>query len=63
MKADMNPDALEHFRSGARVAAGSTQTHRGEVEISYWANPFHYSKIKTGKCYQNINTYATDLKK
>ena len=30
MKADMNPDdALEHFRSGARVAAGSTQTHRG----------------------------------
>ena len=33
-------DALENFRKGARVAAGSTQTHRGEVEISYWANPF-----------------------
>jgi len=41
MKADMKPDdALEHFRKGARVAAGSTQTHRGDVEISYWANPF-----------------------
>ena len=41
MKANMNPtEALEHFRKGARVAAGSTQTHRGDVEISYWANPF-----------------------
>ncbi len=41
MKANMRPDdALEHFRKGARVAAGSTQTHRGDVEISYWANPF-----------------------
>ncbi len=41
MKANMKPDdALEHFRRGARVAAGSTQTHRGDVEISYWANPF-----------------------
>jgi hypothetical protein len=41
MKADMKPDdALDHFRKGARVAAGSTQTHRGDVEISYWANPF-----------------------
>ena len=37
----MNVDeALEHFRKGARVAAGSTQTHRGKIEISYWANPF-----------------------
>ena len=33
-------EALEHFRKGARVAAGSTQTHRGKIEISYWANPF-----------------------
>jgi hypothetical protein len=39
-------DALEHFRKGARVAAGSTQTHRGEVEISYWANPFPLLKDK-----------------
>ena len=46
----MNPDdALEHFRSGARVAAGSTQTHRGEVEISYWANPFPLLKDKEWK--------------
>ena len=50
MKADMKPDdALEHFRSGARVAAGSTQTHRGEVEISYWANPFPLLKDKEWK--------------
>ena len=47
MKANMKPDdALEHFRKGARVAAGSTQTHRGDVEISYWANPFPLLKDK-----------------
>ena len=41
MNVNMQVDeALEHFRKGARVAAGSTQTHRGKVEISYWANPF-----------------------
>lgn len=34
------PEALEHFRKGERVAAGSTQTHRGKKESSYWANPF-----------------------
>ena len=33
-------EALEHFRLGERVAAGSTQTHRGAKESSYWANPF-----------------------
>jgi hypothetical protein len=33
-------EAIEHFRKGERVAAGSTQTHRGKKEISYWANPF-----------------------
>ncbi len=33
-------EAVEHFRMGQRVAAGSTQTHRGSKEISYWANPF-----------------------
>ncbi len=47
MNVNMNvDDALEHFRKGARVAAGSTQTHRGEVEISYWANPFPLLKDK-----------------
>ncbi|HKJ87394.1 MAG TPA: hypothetical protein VKA48_02585, partial [Gammaproteobacteria bacterium] len=32
--------AMEHFRKGERVAAGSTKTHRGSKEASYWANPF-----------------------
>ena len=49
MKTDITPDeALESFRSGARVAAGSTQTHRGDVEISYWANPFPLLKDNDG---------------
>lgn len=39
--ADMSEDeAVEHFRLGERVAAGSTETHRGSKERSYWANPF-----------------------
>jgi len=42
-------EALDHFRKGARVAAGSTQTHRGKVEISYWANPFPLLKDKDWK--------------
>ena len=47
MSVDMTvDDALDHFRKGARVAAGSTQTHRGKVEISYWANPFPLLKDK-----------------
>ena len=47
MDVDMSvDDALDHFRKGARVAAGSTQTHRGKVEISYWANPFPLLKDK-----------------
>ncbi len=33
-------DAMEQFRLGERVAAGSTHTHRGSKESSYWANPF-----------------------
>lgn len=38
---DMSIDeAIKHFRLGERVAAGSTETHRGEKESSYWANPF-----------------------
>ena len=37
---------LNILGGGARVAAGSTQTHRGEVEISYWANPFPLLKDK-----------------
>ena len=50
MKTDLTADeVLEHFRSGARVAAGSTQTHRGDVEISYWANPFPLLKDKEWK--------------
>jgi len=32
--------AIEHLRLGERVAAGSTHTHRGSKESSYWANPF-----------------------
>ena len=47
MKTDLSVDeALNHFRKGARVAAGSTQTHRGKIEISYWANPFPLLKDK-----------------
>ena len=40
--------ALEHFRLGERVAAGSTQTHRGSKESSYWANPFPLLKDNDG---------------
>ncbi|MBT7307989.1 MAG: hypothetical protein HN842_07215 [Gammaproteobacteria bacterium] len=41
INADMQVDeAIEHFRLGERVAAGSTHTHRGAKESSYWANPF-----------------------
>jgi hypothetical protein len=47
--ADMQiDDALEHFRLGERVAAGSTQTHRGAKESSYWANPFPLLKEMDG---------------
>jgi hypothetical protein len=54
MNTDMTVDeALNHFRSGARVAAGSTQTHRGDVEISYWANPFPLLKEKDGAIITN----------
>ena len=41
--------ALEHFRRGERVAAGSTQTHRGAKESSYWANPFPLLVDSQGK--------------
>ncbi|GEM_PF-135768 len=47
---DMTVDeAIEHFRKGERVAAGSTQTHRGDKESSYWANPFPALKDNQGK--------------
>jgi len=47
--ADMHiEDALQHFRLGERVAAGSTQTHRGSKESSYWANPFPLLKDNNG---------------
>ncbi len=50
MNVQMDVDeALEHFRKGARVAAGSTQTHRGKIEISYWANPFPLLKDENWK--------------
>ncbi|MCW8919247.1 MAG: hypothetical protein OQL08_10580 [Gammaproteobacteria bacterium] len=38
---DLNVDqAVAAFRLGERVAAGSTHTHRGAKEASFWANPF-----------------------
>ena len=40
--------AIEHFRLGERVAAGSTSTHRGAKESSYWANPFPLLKDNDG---------------
>ncbi len=47
---DMNLDeAIEHFRLGERVAAGSTHTHRGTKESSYWANPFPLLRDGTGQ--------------
>jgi hypothetical protein len=49
IKSDMHiEDALEHFRLGERVAAGSTQTSRGSKESSYWANPFPLLKDNKG---------------
>ena len=49
IQADMHiEEALEHFRRGERVAAGSTQTHRGAKESSYWANPFPLLKDSDG---------------
>jgi len=54
MNTNMTVDeALGHFRSGARVAAGSTQTKRGDVEISYWANPFPLLKENDGSLVPN----------
>ena len=41
-------EAIEHFRLGERVAAGSTKTHRGAKESSYWANPFPLLKDNDG---------------
>ncbi len=50
IKADMHiEDALQHFRLGERVAAGSTQTHRGSKESSYWANPFPLLRDNDGR--------------
>ena len=41
-------EAIEHFRLGERVASGSTSTHRGSKESSYWANPFPALKDNDG---------------
>lgn len=47
---DMSVDeAIENFRLGERVAAGSTHTHRGSKESSYWANPFPLLRDGEGK--------------
>ncbi|MDM8546728.1 hypothetical protein [Candidatus Venteria ishoeyi] len=47
---DMSVDeAIDSFRLGERVAAGSTQTHRGSKESSYWANPFPLLQDGDGK--------------
>ena len=49
IKIDMSVDeAIDNFRLGERVAAGSTQTHRGSKESSYWANPFPLLKDNDG---------------
>ncbi len=46
---DMSVDeAIEAFRLGERVAAGSTHTHRGAKEASFWANPFPLLKELNG---------------
>jgi len=50
IKDDMTvTEAIGHFRRGERVAAGSTQTYRGEKESSYWANPFPLLKDESDK--------------
>ncbi len=50
IQADMKvEEAIDHFRQGERVAAGSTQTHRGSIEISYWANPFPLLQTREGE--------------
>ena len=41
-------EAIEAFRLGERVAAGSTHTHRGAKEASFWANPFPLLKELNG---------------
>ncbi len=41
-------EAIEAFRLGERVAAGSTHTHRGAKEASFWANPFPTLKELNG---------------
>ncbi len=47
---DMSVDeAIEAFRLGERVAAGSTHTHRGAKEASFWANPFPLLKELNGE--------------
>ena len=42
-------EAIEAFRLGERVAAGSTHTHRGAKEASFWANPFPLLKELNGE--------------
>jgi hypothetical protein len=42
-------EAIAAFRLGERVAAGSTHTHRGAKEASFWANPFPLLKELNGE--------------
>jgi len=49
IRREMSVDqAIESFRLGERVAAGSTHTHRGAKEASFWANPFPLLKELNG---------------
>ena len=63
--ADMHiEDALQHFRLGERVAAGSTQTHRGAKESSYWANPFPLLRENDGSViHPELNKKFTENEK
>jgi len=50
IQSDMSVDeAIAAFRLGERVAAGSTHTHRGAKEASFWANPFPLLKELNGE--------------
>jgi hypothetical protein len=52
IRRDLSVDqAVEAFRLGERVAAGSTHTHRGAKEASFWANPFPLLKELNGEAH------------
>lgn len=45
---------LRHFKEGERVAAGTTGTDRGKVEVSFMANPFPILIKNEGKPGQEV---------